>query len=109
MIVGPVFTVFTDQQRICITARAVHEYFFSAYTPLLRPASTLQIAPCTKTYEHEWSTCPYVHEGEKMRRRDPRTHSCHACPLSKQKKPCPLGDACQHAHNVYECGFHPDR
>lgn len=46
----------------------------------------MQVAPCCKQYCHDWWACPFAHEGEKARRRDPRTHNyvAVACPYGKQ-------------------------
>lgn len=34
----------------------------------------MQVIPCNKTVPHEWSVCPFAHNGEKAVRRDLRTH-----------------------------------
>lgn len=70
-----------------------------------------KVVPCAKTYSHKWTLCPCAHAGETARRRDPKTVAYKAvlCPLVKAKKPCPLGDACSYAHNVFEHWLHPSR
>ncbi|WIA33878.1 hypothetical protein OEZ86_006978 [Tetradesmus obliquus] len=68
-----------------------------------------KIVACPRKAVHVWSECPYVHPGEKARRRDPRLHhySSHPCP-DKQKGVCPWGDACHYSHNLFETHLHPE-
>jgi len=49
-----------------------------------------KILPCAKRTSHDWTTCPFVHPGEKARRRDPRVYSYLAvpCPDVKQVRWC---------------------
>ncbi|KAG1681131.1 hypothetical protein FOA52_015573 [Chlamydomonas sp. UWO 241] len=70
-----------------------------------------KVVPCTKSASHKWTLCPCGHPGETARRRDRRTHPHKAvlCPMAKLKKPCPLGDTCNWAHNVFELWLHPAR
>ncbi|GLC58241.1 hypothetical protein PLESTB_001336900 [Pleodorina starrii] len=70
-----------------------------------------KVVPCAKTYSHKWTLCPCAHIGETARRRCPRSVNYKAvlCPLVKAKKPCPLGDNCGYAHNVFEHWLHPSR
>lgn len=70
-----------------------------------------KVRQCYRSYPHNWSTCPYVHPGEKARRRDPRIHSYRPlpCPHDRQGSVCPDGDACSYTHNVYEAWLHPSR
>ncbi|TVU17089.1 hypothetical protein EJB05_33102, partial [Eragrostis curvula] len=60
---------------------------------------------------HDWTDCPFVHPGEKARRRDPRryTYSGAACPEFRRGGCCKRGDACEFAHGVFECWLHPAR
>ncbi|WIA13729.1 hypothetical protein OEZ85_007281 [Tetradesmus obliquus] len=73
-----------------------------------------KIAICPRKAIHVWSECPYVHPGEKARRRDPRLHhySSQPCPdnsLALQKgEVCPRGDACHYSHNLFETHLHPE-
>jgi hypothetical protein len=45
-----------------------------------------KILPCSKRTSHDWTTCPYVHPGEKARRRDPRMFSYLAVPCPDVKQ-----------------------
>ncbi|GMH37497.1 hypothetical protein BSKO_05370 [Bryopsis sp. KO-2023] len=70
-----------------------------------------KVAPCCKQYCHDWWACPFAHEGEKARRRDPRTfkYASVACPSVKQGKHCNRGELCPGTHNVFEYWLHPSR
>ncbi|KAK1372559.1 Zinc finger CCCH domain-containing protein 20 [Heracleum sosnowskyi] len=69
-----------------------------------------KVKRCARAKSHDWTECPYVHPGEKARRRDPRKflYSGTACPDYK-KGECVRGDACEYAHGVFECWLHPTR
>ncbi|KAE9587913.1 hypothetical protein Lal_00002766 [Lupinus albus] len=69
-----------------------------------------KIRKCARGRSHDWTECPYAHPGEKARRRDPRKfhYSGTACP-DFRKGNCKKGDACEHAHGVFECWLHPAR
>ncbi|GAB4813860.1 hypothetical protein N2152v2_000906 [Parachlorella kessleri] len=72
----------------------------------------LKVAHCPLKSAHDWSTCPYLHDGEtKARRRCPRTfaYTSIACPSMKQEGFCPLGDTCPFAHNDFEYWLHHTR
>lgn len=71
----------------------------------------LQIDACPKLSEiHDWNECPYLHPGEKARRRDPRVWSYQALPCPEFRKGmCKRGDGCPFAHGVFECWLHPTR
>ncbi|KAL6758158.1 hypothetical protein V8C86DRAFT_1808997, partial [Haematococcus lacustris] len=71
----------------------------------------LKVLPCSKRYCHDWTTCPYAHNGEKAKRRDPRLHQYTgvACPEMKKSMTCPRGDSCTFSHNVFEYWLHPSR
>lgn len=59
---------------------------------------------------HDWNECPYLHPGEKARRRDPRVWSYQALPCPEFRKGmCKRGDGCPFAHGVFECWLHPTR
>lgn len=64
-----------------------------------------KVNPCTERRRHD---CPFVHRGEKARRRDPRILSQMAisCLDSKPGK-CLWGDACRFAHGVFEYWLNP--
>ena len=52
--------------------------------------------------------CPYLHPGEKARRRDPRVWSYQTLPCPDFRKgTCKRGDACVYSHGVFECYLHP--
>ncbi|KAK4344303.1 hypothetical protein RND71_037397 [Anisodus tanguticus] len=69
-----------------------------------------KVKKCTRGRSHDWTECPYVHPGEKARRRDPRKYhySGTACP-DFRKGSCNRGDTCEFAHGVFECWLHPGR
>ena len=62
-----------------------------------------KVLPCPRRTAHEWTTCAYVHPGEKARRRDPRACSYLAvpCPDIKTGAACPRGDDCMYCHSVF--------
>lgn len=55
--------------------------------------------------------CPFLHNGEKAKRRDPRkyAYSATACAEFRKTGSCVRGDACSFAHGVFECWLHPAR
>eukprot|EP00210_Caulerpa_lentillifera_P007183 g6873.t1 len=70
-----------------------------------------KVLPCTKVYNHNWKTCPFLHEGEKAGRRDPQKHryvgiECHEV---KKGAECSRGNDCPYAHNLFEFWLHPTR
>ncbi|EPS73621.1 hypothetical protein M569_01136, partial [Genlisea aurea] len=69
-----------------------------------------KVKGCARAKSHDWTECPFVHHGEKARRRDPRRYkySGSACP-DFRKGACARGDACEYAHGVFECWLHPAR
>ncbi|XP_044506995.1 zinc finger CCCH domain-containing protein 54-like [Mangifera indica] len=69
-----------------------------------------KIKRCIRTRSHDWTDCPYAHEGEKAQRRDPRKvpYCAIACPTFRNGK-CPRGDTCEFAHGVFEYWLHPAR
>lgn len=69
-----------------------------------------KVKRCERGRSHDWTECPYVHPGEKARRRDPRKYhySGTACP-DYRKGICNRGDGCEFAHGVFECWLHPGR
>lgn len=72
---------------------------------------SFKVLPCPKGYRHNWKRCPFAHEGESERRRDPRVfkYSAVVCPATKKGVECPSGDDCPWAHNVFEYWLHPQR
>lgn len=71
----------------------------------------MKVLPCTKRFVHDWTVCPFAHEGEKAVRRDPREekYTGIACPDMKKSGSCIRGDQCPYAHNVFEYWLHPTR
>lgn len=70
-----------------------------------------KILLCTKDHSHDWGACPYAHEKENARRRDPSKHKYSSCICPNAKKPegCPNGITCQYAHTLFEYWLHPQR
>lgn len=70
-----------------------------------------KIVPCAKKFGHDWSECPFAHEGEKATRRCPALYlySSIVCPDVRQSKPCPRGDVCPYSHSIFEYWMHPAR
>ncbi|XP_068331457.1 zinc finger CCCH domain-containing protein 30-like [Pyrus communis] len=69
---------------------------------------SFKVRPCSRAYSHDWTECPFVHQGENARRRDPRKfhYSCVPCP-DFRKGAYRRGDMCEYAHGVFECWLHP--
>ncbi|KAG4985881.1 hypothetical protein AAZX31_12G110000 [Glycine max] len=69
-----------------------------------------KVRRCTRSRSHDWTDCPFVHPGEKARRRDPRRfhYSATVCPEFRRGQ-CDRGDACEFSHGVFECWLHPSR
>lgn len=70
-----------------------------------------KVIPCGKCYPHNWKRCPFAHEGESARRRDPRTHSYSdvMCPEARKGQTCPRGDDCPFTHSLFEYWLLPSR
>jgi hypothetical protein len=70
-----------------------------------------KIILCTKDHSHDWGACPYAHEKENARRRDPSKfkYSSCICPNAKKPEGCPNGVACPYAHTLFEYWLHPQR
>ena len=57
---------------------------------------------------HDTDACPYVHPGDKSRRRNPGLVNYQPVPCPHFRKGnCRLGDACPLSHGVFECWLHP--
>ncbi|KDD73711.1 hypothetical protein H632_c1902p0, partial [Helicosporidium sp. ATCC 50920] len=71
----------------------------------------MKILPCFKRCVHDWTECPFAHQQEKVRRRDPRVHTYTgvACPSMKNSGSCHMGVHCPFAHNMFEYWLHPTR
>ncbi|GBF93652.1 hypothetical protein Rsub_06755 [Raphidocelis subcapitata] len=72
---------------------------------------TYKVEVCARGDNHDWARCPYAHDKEKARRRDPRRYNYASlpCPDAMQGRACPRGDACPYTHCVQEYWLHPDR
>ncbi|KAE8677149.1 Zinc finger CCCH domain-containing protein 20 [Hibiscus syriacus] len=69
-----------------------------------------KVRRCVRGRSHDWTECPYVHPGEKARRRDPRKFHYSGTACSDFKKGnCRKGDSCEFAHGVFESWLHPAR
>ncbi|RWW04310.1 hypothetical protein BHE74_00024470 [Ensete ventricosum] len=70
-----------------------------------------KVRPCPRGRSHDWTECPFLHPGEKARRRDPRRfhYSSTPCPDFRQRGECCCGDACQLSHGIFETWLHPAR
>ncbi|XP_015075554.1 zinc finger CCCH domain-containing protein 2-like [Solanum pennellii] len=67
-----------------------------------------KVQKCSKHYCHDWTSCPFTHQGEKARRRDPRKYNYFpiSCPSYKFAS-CIKGDHCELCHGVFEYWLHP--
>ena len=70
-----------------------------------------KVRNCPKSRAHDWMECPFVHPGEKARRRDPLrfTYSPAGCLDFKKSGSCRRGDGCEWSHGVFEAWLHPER
>lgn len=80
---------------------------------------------CPQLSSHDWTSCPYAHNGERARRRNPRRFSYLAvtCPSFRESQKqqqqqhlsapapasCVHGLQCRYAHGVFELWLHPAR
>ena len=73
--------------------------------------TTYKVQMCGRADNHDWARCPYAHEKEKARRRDPRrfAYASAPCPDAMPGGVCPRADACGYTHNVQEYWLHPSR
>lgn len=69
-----------------------------------------KVIACPKAYSHDWGACPYAHQNESARRRDPQLfdYSSCICP-NTSKGECPHGTSCRYAHTLFEYWLHPAR
>ncbi|KAF8073124.1 Zinc finger CCCH domain-containing protein 2 [Scenedesmus sp. PABB004] len=69
-----------------------------------------KVALCPKRFSHDWGACPFAHDKEKARRRDPRlfAYSSCICP-NAAKGECRNGLQCPYAHTLFEYWLHPQR
>mmetsp|Transcript_12668 Transcript_12668/g.35039 ORF Transcript_12668/g.35039 Transcript_12668/m.35039 type:complete len:263 (+) Transcript_12668:269-1057(+) len=51
-----------------------------------------KVEKCSKQFVHDWKECPFAHEGETARRRNPFSHTSQPCPDFKNNKCCPRYD-----------------
>lgn len=70
-----------------------------------------KIVECKNSKPHDWSMCPFVHPGERARRRDPRrfNYASVSCPEFTATGSCARGDWCPYAHGIFEYWLHPSR
>lgn len=70
-----------------------------------------KVTLCSRTDVHDWNTCFFGHVGETALRRHPGRYrySPMWCPYIRKKVPCPSGDVCPFAHNIFEIWLHPLR
>ncbi|OEL29882.1 Zinc finger CCCH domain-containing protein 54 [Dichanthelium oligosanthes] len=80
-----------------------------------------KVHPCPTLSSHDWTTCPYAHEGERAARRDPRSFAYLAMACAEYRKSqqhhhnartgeaatCARGLRCRYAHGVFETWLHP--
>ncbi|XP_015161971.1 zinc finger CCCH domain-containing protein 2-like [Solanum tuberosum] len=67
-----------------------------------------KVQKCSKLYSHDWTSCPFTHQGEKARRRDPRKYNYLPIPCPGYKfASCIKGDNCELCHGVFEYWLHP--
>lgn len=65
---------------------------------------------CPKRYSHDWGACPYAHNNESARRRDPQRFSYSSCICPNTGKgECLNGPQCRYAHTLFEYWLHPAR
>jgi hypothetical protein len=73
------------------------------FCSLLLCSACTQVVLCPKRYGHNWGACPYAHEGEKVRRRDPRNFQYSSCMCPDASKgECRSGLQCPYAHTLFE-------
>lgn len=69
-----------------------------------------KVLMCPKRYSHDWGACPYAHNNESARRRDPQRYNYSSCICPNTGKgECPHGDQCRYAHTLFEYWLHPAR
>ncbi|KMS98922.1 hypothetical protein BVRB_3g068100 [Beta vulgaris subsp. vulgaris] len=74
---------------------------------------SFKIKKCPLNRAHDWTICPYAHQGERARRRDPRKvlYAAVSCPDYKASSSgkCPRGELCEFSHGVFEYWLHPTK
>ncbi|KAG5606739.1 hypothetical protein H5410_028231 [Solanum commersonii] len=67
-----------------------------------------KVQKCSKLYSHDWTSCPFTHQGEKAHRRDPRKYNYLPIPCLDYKfASCIKGGNCELCHGVFEYWLHP--
>ncbi|XP_059316095.1 zinc finger CCCH domain-containing protein 47-like [Lycium ferocissimum] len=67
-----------------------------------------KLRKCPILHSHDWTSCPFTHQGEKTRRRDPRKYNYLPIPCPAYKfASCIKGDNCELCHGVFEEWLHP--
>ncbi|KAI8106672.1 hypothetical protein M9434_001326 [Picochlorum sp. BPE23] len=70
----------------------------------------VELCPHLDSCLHDSAACPYLHPGEKARRRHPREYTYRAVPCPHFRKGnCKLGDMCPLSHGVFEAWLHPSK
>lgn len=70
----------------------------------------VELCPHLDSCLHDTAACPYLHPGEKARRRHPREYTYRAVPCPHFRKGnCKLGDMCPLSHGVFEAWLHPSK
>ncbi|WIA18256.1 hypothetical protein OEZ85_009724 [Tetradesmus obliquus] len=70
-----------------------------------------KVLPCPRSGQHDWSSCPYAHHGERARRRCLllSNYAIKVCPDMQKGGECPRGEACTMTHSMFEYWMHPLR
>ena len=60
-----------------------------------------KVLPCQRRTRHQWRSCPFVHDGELVRRRPLQEvpYAAVMCAYARLGQDCPMGEACTSAHN----------
>ncbi|KAL2526990.1 Zinc finger CCCH domain-containing protein 54 [Abeliophyllum distichum] len=67
-----------------------------------------KIKPCLRSGCNSWISCPFLHRGERARRRDPRQFNYVGIPCPDHRYGiCWRGDFCLFTHGVFEYWLHP--
>lgn len=70
----------------------------------------VELCPHLDSCLHDTAACPYLHPGEKARRRHPREYTYRPVPCPHFRKGnCKLGDSCPLSHGVFEAWLHPSK
>ncbi|XP_021752052.1 zinc finger CCCH domain-containing protein 23-like [Chenopodium quinoa] len=73
---------------------------------------SFKVKRCPLMRAHDWTICPYAHQGERARRRDLKKvlYVAVSCPDYRASSGnCPRGELCEYAHGVFEYWLHPTK